>query len=252
MPSNRILTGATILAGMTLALYYLAPYTVRSLGFSPHVLAVIAGFLLLLPLRLVDIQRDEFIIALVFLGTALLSTLSAPAASSTDILRAWLISMMAFWVFRNTFWRLPQNNLDAGARVLLALWSLAAIGQALIGKAAYVSDWFGASPNVVYSTGLSSFSNHAAILLLPLLVWTLVFNLDQPGWLAQPALVDGLRGALFHFVAGGWAGATGCHASAGAATARPTRANTGLDQVRRSRASGGYSGMGRADPHRPL
>lgn len=181
-PHNRILAGAAIFAGLALVLYYVVPITPPLLRFSPHVLAVIAGFLLLLPLRLTGIQRDELIIALVFLGAALLSMLSAPAAPVADILRAWLISLAAFWLFRSTFCLLPQNGLDAGALALLALWSLAAITQVLFGEAAYISSWFGRPPNVIYATGLSSFSNHGAILLLPLLVWTLVINLNRPGW----------------------------------------------------------------------
>jgi hypothetical protein len=58
------------------------------------VLAVIAGFLFLLPLRLAGVQRDELIIVLVFLGAGLLCTLSASAAPITDLLRACAL----FWI----------------------------------------------------------------------------------------------------------------------------------------------------------
>jgi O-antigen ligase len=145
------------------------------------VLAVIAGFLLLLALRPAGIQRDEFIIALVFLGTALLSMLSAHAAPANKVLLTWLVSLAAYWLFRNTFDRSPENFLVVGVQVVVALWTLAAFGQALFGWP-YVSSWFGAPIVTVYSTGLTIFSNYAAIALVPLLVWTLAFNLDRPGW----------------------------------------------------------------------
>jgi hypothetical protein len=93
-PHSRIQAGAAIFAGMALVLYYVVPYTPPLLRFSPHVLAVIAGFLFLLPLRLAGVQRDELIIVLVFLGAGLLCTLSAPAAPITDLLRACAL----FWI----------------------------------------------------------------------------------------------------------------------------------------------------------
>lgn len=202
---NRILSCAAMLCAVALILYYLVPVTVSAIGFSPHVLAIAAGFMILLVRRPNGIRWHEYAMPFTFLGITLISVLIVPGVlPTTDMLRAWLISLATFWLFCNTFYLLPQGGLDTGAQVLLALWSLAAIAQVVFGEGAYVSSWFGNPPNVVYATGLSNFSNHGAILMMPLLVWTLVFNLDRPGWRRSLLWLSGCAALYFTLSRAGW------------------------------------------------
>lgn len=140
-PSNQILSATVTISAIALVLYYLVPIAVPGIGFSPHVLAVIASFLLLLLQRLRGTHLQERIIFVVFLGSALLAILNAPMSPVARILHTWSISLMAFWVFRNTFHHLAQTGLDWGVQVLLMLWSLAAIAQVVFGEVAYVAKW---------------------------------------------------------------------------------------------------------------
>lgn len=199
-----ILSSAAMLGAMALVLYYLVPVAIPPLGFSPHVLAVVAGFVLLLAHRSGDIKIQEYIIPLVFLGTALFSILGAPDAPVPQTLHTWLVSLAAFWLIRNIFLLLPQEGLDVGIQALLALWILAAIAQVLIGEGAYVSSWYGAPLVTVYATGLTIFSNNAAIMLLPLLVWTLVSNLGRPVWRRSLLWFMGCVALYFTLSRAGW------------------------------------------------
>ncbi|MDP1927113.1 MAG: O-antigen ligase family protein [Thiobacillus sp.] len=202
--SRRVLPSATMLGAMALVLYYLIPVAMPPLGFSPHVLAVIAGFVLLLAHSSGEIKIQKYIIPLVFLGTALFSILVAPNAPVPRTLHTWLVSLAAFWLMGNIFSLLPQKGLDVGVQTLLALWILAAIAQVLIGEVAYISTWYGAPIVTVYATGLTIFSNNAAIMLLPLLVWTLVFNLDRPDWRRSLLWLTGCAALYFTLSRAGW------------------------------------------------
>lgn len=206
MIADRVLTNAAILGALAFYLFYLIPFTVPSLSFSPHVLAVVIGFLLVLARIPSTVHGHEFVFPLFFLGIVLLSLLSAPAPPVAEIGRAWLISLMSFWLFRCTFRMLPRSSLDASLQAILVLWSAACIAQVLFGEVAYVSSWFGLYPNVVYATGMSNFSNHGAILLVPLLVWTLVINLDRPNWGRAIIWMMGCAALYFTMSRAGWLG----------------------------------------------
>ena len=178
----RLLSWAAIFGAIGLGLYFLVPFSVPLLGFSPHVLAVIAGFALLLLHQPRNIKIQEYWSLVLFVATALVALLSAPDMPEARMLHTWVISLMAFWLFHNIFFHLPQDRLDVGIQIILLFWALASIFQVTIGVSAYVSAWFGAPLVTIYSTGLTIYSNNAAIMLLPLLMGTLAFNAHQPVW----------------------------------------------------------------------
>lgn len=95
-PSTQIVSATVTISAIALVLYYHSPITVPPTGFSPHMLAVIASFFALILQRPGGTHWHERIIYMFFLGIALLSILDAPMSPVASILRAWLISLMAF------------------------------------------------------------------------------------------------------------------------------------------------------------
>lgn len=198
---------ATLTSAATLLLFYLFPYTIPQLGFSPHTFVLAIGVGFLLPDRLVRLLRlrRELTFPGLFAVSVLFSILGAPAGPVMSSTNAWLLSLAAFWLFRETFNLLSHRHLDIGIHILLLLWSLLSIAQVLFGGCTYVAACFiGAIPPSIYAMGLTTFSNYAAICLLPLLIWTLVFNLDKLSLWRSGVWMIGCAALYYTLSRAGW------------------------------------------------
>lgn len=201
---SSVIPNAALVSSFAVIVYYLVPFTIPALGFSPHVLAVFVGIILLLIQRPIAIQRNVLFLLLGLLTIMMILILNAPNRPSIDMVRAWLISLATFWLFFCTYKFFSIKKLDVGARILLWIWSLAAIAQAFFGGWAYFSVWFGMNPNVVYSTGLSNYSNQAATLLVPMLIWNLVFNIEHPSFSRSLLWISGCAALYLTLSRAGW------------------------------------------------
>ena len=195
---------AVFLCGIALILFYLIPNSICSIRFSPHVIPVIAGTILLVINKPYRILRNENLYGLTFIGIFLLSILFSPSSPVADIWRAWLISLASFLLFRSSFSSIPKKLFSFGAQVFLAIWSLAAISQVLFGKIAYITGWYGLYPKTIYATGLSTSSNQCGILIVSLLVWTLVINLHKTNWRRFVLWLMGCSALYFTLSRAGW------------------------------------------------
>ena len=192
------------LGAAALVLYYLVPFAVPALGFSPHVLLIIAGFIFLLMYAQGHIEFWYGFLPLSFVIVAVISVFGAPNMPKTQLLHTWLVSLMAFGLFRNTFKLLPQERVNTWSFVVLAIWAFVAIAQVLFGNDFYVSNWFGAPIVAAYASGLTIYSNNAAIMLLPLLVWALVSSINQPVWWRGFVWTLGCVALYFTLSRAGW------------------------------------------------
>jgi O-antigen ligase len=167
-------------AVVSLALYYLIPFRLQILGSSPHILTVITGFFFLFLSFRRSLINNQFLLLLfpLFLSSYLL--LRSLFCADFQSLVTWLISLMAFYLFCNTYASLSLRYLDIAVQLLTSLWAFAAFAQVTFGASAYISNHFGAPLVTVYATGLTIYSNNAAVMLLPLLLWSLVINLYKP------------------------------------------------------------------------
>jgi O-antigen ligase len=198
---------ATKLVAAGLISYYLIPFTIPFLHFSPHLLFFGASFLILLLQRKWLVSIKEIKMApIIFFGVVFLILILQIFAINTleiDYLRVWVLSLMTFFVVLSTFHTfLPKENL-ASLCVILSLWSASCITQVLFGIG-YISDYFGVKPNVVYATGLSSFSNHGAVIMVPMLIFILVFNLDKINWGCCLIWLFGCVALYFTLSRAGW------------------------------------------------
>jgi O-antigen ligase len=198
---------SVLFSALSLILFYLIPFTIPRLNASPHVFFVIVALLLFVTWQALSLPRSDIARLFVVYTTVLLIILYlffTEQFDGSDPLRALIISLATFWLIRSTFNYFPQRCLDRTAELLLFCWALAGIAQAFYGAAAYPSYWFGVPPNVIYSTGLSSFSNHAAILIVPLLVWVLTINITYPKWWRTALWAGGCLALYFTLSRAGW------------------------------------------------
>lgn len=171
-----------IALGSAVILYYLMPYSFPRIGISPSTIPAVVAFVLLLISGRWRITSVASKIVLLILAALFFSDTFAPTAGDLSVLRAWIISLILFWAIAESRTGFRAKTADVVVSVLTVIWSLFAIAQAFFGKLAYVSGWFGVTPNIVYATGLSNFSNSAGAMLIPLLMWNLVFNVKRPAF----------------------------------------------------------------------
>lgn len=186
---ERYLLNAAILSGgATLLLYYILPIKMAILGFSAHVVTLATGLVIILTGLLLRtkwrcVRADALdVVLLVFCIIMLLATINAPREAHQQQAITWTVSILAYVLLRNTFAYFSHRIIDVAAHLILLVWSSFSIAQVTLGKDAYVSGWMGIPQVTIYATGMTIYSNYAAITLVPLLVWVLVHNLVKQDW----------------------------------------------------------------------
>ena len=200
---------APFLCGVGLALYFLFPYSIPALGISPHLLAFLPCSLLLLTKIRTIPQGTEATIGLLVLFAFISSLFTAPYGPNFLILRGWAFSILIFFVCRFFFAYISIKKVDLAIQILLILYALASLTQVyirpeIIGDGGYVASCFGQAIGTRYGTGLAAFSNQAAVLLLPLLVSTLIFNVNKPTQLRSIAWMLGCAALYLSLLRGAW------------------------------------------------
>jgi len=171
-----------IATGGALVLFYLFPYSIPYIGGSPHTIAVAISFvLILLKYRWKHISLSSMVCFLI-LTCLLISNHFAPKSENLSQLRAWINSLIFFWILSESASDLRLKTFDVLINAITAIWSCASIAQVFFGGATFISAWFGAPPNAIYATGLSNFSNSAGLMFIPLLMWNVISNIIRPAW----------------------------------------------------------------------
>lgn len=207
--SGPRLYGAYALAiwacGLSICLYFLAPFPMPFIGFSLHVFPAVLGAMLLLPQwRDVPWTRGYGL----FLLAALLlmaSSLSVPAQLLSHVeVKAWVTSVAIFVVCAACFRFIRQEMVVLVAEIILALTAAAAIAQVTIGTFSYVPGWFGFPRVTIYATGLTIYSSQASIMFLPLAMLVLWQNVNRPALYRYGIWGGACAGVYFTLSRAGW------------------------------------------------
>lgn len=166
---NRILG---FLVGIFFFLYYLVPVRIYPLPSSLHVFPMMCAFLLLMYRSNVFYKIPTSL--RIFLISFLLSVLLTQNFPKLGSLYPWFFSLLSFLVVANGFRYINKENLMKAMVVIAIIWMSISIGQALIGEKLYFAGWLGAPRVSVYSSGMTIYSNYAAMMFLPLMLTILV------------------------------------------------------------------------------
>lgn len=182
LPSSFARVANSIAVGccsIFLALYFLMPYRLYPLGFGVYLLPLGLGVLFSVSC-LERFRTSELALFGLFLGSAVFACLAAPSSPVLVSTAPWVSSLAIYLVCRNSFCEISLVWQDRAVRLLLTLFSAAALCQVLIGDIGYIFHWTGHPIITRYATGLDAMTNHAAVLALPLVIWTLTFAIGEP------------------------------------------------------------------------
>ena len=194
------------LVAIGLIFYYLIPHAIPFFHFSPHVLFFGAAFTILLLQEkwsfTAHVKQNLIIILLggLFFFSMLWALGNQP---EIDYLRAWALSLMTFFIVSRTFHIFTLKKIRASVFIMLSIWSAACIVQVSF-RCENFFEWFGITPDIIYATGLSRFSNHGAVIMVPMLIMTLTYNLEKINWWCCLVWMFGCAALYFTLSRAGW------------------------------------------------
>lgn len=162
----------------TLLLYFFIPFKIPALPASLHVFTLLITFVLVLASSKKSTSRDDilfYIFSVLLLGTSIISA----ETPKMNALFAWSTSLVMFWTLKHARVKIGSKQFNTFTQIILAVWSVFAIAQALLGSEAYFAGWFGIPRPSLYSSGLTLYSNYAAVVMVPMLIALFVNILNQ-------------------------------------------------------------------------
>jgi len=162
----------------TLILYFLIPFKIPVLPASLHVFTLLITFALVLASKKINTHRDD-ILFYVFSIFILSTSLAFHDAPKMNALFAWSTSLVMFWTLRHSGVKFENKLISVFTDIILGVWATFSIAQALLGSSAYFAGWFGVPRPSLYSSGLTLYSNYAAVVMVPMLIALFVQILNQ-------------------------------------------------------------------------